>query len=95
MIAFLQAIDLSIYQFFSPHSFGYATQKEIHFENQALTNNFNLHTQLTSGIAWLIGYSLDSYVDSCFSILMISSLRTLYSKEDIHTPKIDKPIIAG
>ena len=37
----MQVIDFQYFSFFSPHSYGYATQKELHLESQALTSHFN------------------------------------------------------
>ena len=38
----LQVIDPQLFSFFSTHSYGYEFQKELQFENQALTNHFNI-----------------------------------------------------
>jgi len=41
MLIPLHVIDLQLFAFFSSHSFGYASQKLLQFENQAHTNHFN------------------------------------------------------
>jgi len=39
----MQVIDFLYISIFSTHSFGYASQKVLHLENQAQTSNFNIH----------------------------------------------------
>ena len=44
LLSALQVIDPQLFSFFSTHSYGYEFQKELQFENQALTIHFNIRS---------------------------------------------------